>query len=120
MVPVGVRMEGVVEVAVACTLHDGLGARPGKTPVVSLTEGPIALAGQPVADLGKPHLAIHFGIPAARDMVAVARVALLHYLDREGAAARPSLLPVDEGLHRGIAADRRRHLACLLDRRAAH
>src|SRR5262249_37535239 len=42
------------------------------------------------------------------------------YLDREGAAARPSLLPVDEGLHRGIAADRRRHLACLLDRRAAH
>ena len=48
--------------------------------VVALAEGAVALAGEQVADLAEPHVAVHLGVLAARDVEAIARLALLQHL----------------------------------------
>ena len=118
--PFAILVIGVVEVAVGRALHDGLRALELEAGVVALAEGAVALAGEQVADLAEPHVAVHLGVLAARHVEAIARLALLQHLGLERAAARPQLLPVGEGRNRRLAADGGRELPRLLHGRLAH
>src|SRR5262245_31333975 len=73
-----------------------------------------------MADLSEAHLAIHLGVPAARNIENVARRRLLLDLHFHAAAGFPERLAIDEGLHGRLASNLRRKLLGLLDRGTAH
>src|SRR5258708_6648203 len=73
-----------------------------------------------MANLSQPHVAIHLGIAAARDVEDIARCGLLLDLYFHGVSELPERLAINESLHRRLAADLRGKLLGLLNRRAAN